>query len=365
MAGQRMLTSDIKQRFLNSFSRRSLNVYPTDYCNYRCVFCKVRGICSSRRHRHEMNGDAFKKLIAFCKRSRIQTLRILGGEPTQHPRLVPMIEQIYREGMSVGIIFTNGIFNNDKLVNLIKLRRIAVNFHYMPPEEYTRDERKLVLQNLRFLFAGGQKDQEPLDTDMRCMSIIFYKKNQNYRYMLDAAREYKVAEISWAFAHPSLLKNNRHIRWRNIKSVLPAALDFVREAAAMGIRTPMECPVTPCIFSPQQLRFARKFIADLSFTCEPILDVFPDLSVHYCMGLPVVSYINDINTLKDIHIDQLFRSQPLRSRMRSPACGICAWWKSKQCQGYCLQYKCRAGDFRPGGILNGLEWKKEYDSKHL
>ena len=78
------------------------------------------------------------------------------------------------------------------------------------------------------------------------------------------------------------------------------------------------------------------------------------------MGMPIVSYISETNTLKDILIDQLFRSQPLRSRLRARECKKCELWINQQCQGYCLRYKCKPEDYRKGGILNGREWKKAY-----
>jgi molybdenum cofactor biosynthesis enzyme MoaA len=54
-------------------------------------------------------------IIDFCKRSGVSQIRILGGEPSHHPQIVDLIERVYERGLYVGIIFTNGIFDNDKL----------------------------------------------------------------------------------------------------------------------------------------------------------------------------------------------------------------------------------------------------------
>lgn len=347
------------------FYRSSLNLYPTDYCNRSCVFCKMLGVKGSRQPRRDMSLADLEKVIAFCRRSGVQAVRILGGEPSQHPQIVEMIEMIYAARLRVDIIFTNGIFSNDRLVGLIRERHIAVNFHYFPMKEYSSRERRLVRANLDALFPllprKGGRDSDK--RGRRSMSIIFYEKKQPYRYIIDAGRKCGVDEITWSFAHPSMDRSNRHVRWEELKDLLPGALRFVRSAAAAGIRTSVECPLTPCIFTAAQLRFARKAIDDLGFTCEPILDIFPDLSVHYCMGLPIVSYITEQNTVRDILAEQLYRSQPLRIRPRAASCSQCQWWSSGRCQGYCLQYKCRPHDFRGASHLNGRQWKTRYARK--
>lgn len=344
--------------------RQLLNVYPTDYCNQRCVFCKMTGLLGDERTRRDMSLADLRRVISFCKRSGIQGMRILGGEPSNHPLINAIIDEIYASGMYVAIFFTNGLFDNRRLIDQLVRRAIPVNFHYFPRHEYaSRAQYAVATGNLKRLFT--RDDQRRVGTRflpsaVRSMSIIFYQPGQDYDYILKAGRRYGVDEITWSLAHSSIRGDNRHVRWEQIKAMVPTMMRFIRDAAAAGMETSLECPLTPCVFSRGQLRYLRRFVKDLSFRCEPILDVFPDLTVHYCMGMPIVSRITPTNTARDILLEQLRRSEPIRSRPRSRACLSCEWREKGYCQGYCLQYKYDLNDKGDRVLLNGLDWYEAY-----
>lgn len=352
------LLKDIDVRRLR---RSSLNIYPTDYCNRRCPFCKLTGVLTTQENRADMTTQDIDAIIDFCKRSEVSQLRILGGEPSQHPQIVDLIEKVYKKGLCVGAIFTNGIFDNDELIKCILRHSIPINMNYFPKDEYKAGQLELVHENMRRLFLEnadlkGMVGQKLCRTNNGTLSITFYQPNQEYQYIIDTCLKYKVNSIRWAAAHSSITQGNRHVHWGLLRQMIPLMLNFVRNALKAGIYTGVECGLVPCVLTKKEYAFLSRFVDGFRFTCEPILDVFPDLSVHYCMGMPIVSRITKNNTLSQILLEQTIISEHFRKRPRSKACLKCEWWQSKRCQGYCLQYKYDKDNSQDRKLLAGLEW---------
>jgi len=352
---------EILLKDIDNIYMTSLNIYPTDYCNHRCPFCKLTGTLASKKNRADMTIKDIDKIIDFCKRSGVNQLRILGGEPSQHPQIMDLLERIYERGLFVGIIFTNGIFDNDRLIKFILRHRIPVNMNYFPKEDYRDGELELVHENMRRLFLKNMDSKEMVGQKIvkeksSTLSITFYKPDQEYRYIIDACLKYGVGPIRWAASHSSTTQENRHVDFKMLKEMVPLMAGFVREAVKAGVYTCVECGLVPCVLTKQEYRFFSKFTEGFTFMCQPILDVFPDLSVHYCMGMPIVSWITEANTLSQIYLEQKLISEHFRKRPRSEACLTCEWWQNKICQGYCLQYKYDKNNPEDRELLTGLEW---------
>ena len=341
--------------------RSSLNIYPTDYCNRRCAFCKLTGVLTTEENRRDMTMEDIDRIIDFSKRSGVSIIRILGGEPSHHPQIVELIERIYEKGLCVGIIFTNGIFDNDELIECILRHNIPINMNYFPKDEYKQGQLKLVHNNMRRLFLDkndlkGMVGQKLVKNTTGTLSITFYKPMQKYQYIIDAGLKYGVGSIRWAASHSSITQENRHVHWKLLRQMVPVMINFVRDALKSGISTCVECGLVPCILSKKEYHFLTRFTDGFTFKCEPILDVFPDLSVHYCMGMPIVSWITEHNTLSQIWLEQMIISEHFRCRPRSKTCLKCEWWQNKICQGYCLQYKYDKDDPEDRKLLAGLGW---------
>jgi radical SAM protein with 4Fe4S-binding SPASM domain len=154
------------------------------------------------------------------------------------------------------------------------------------------------------------------------------------------------------------------VSWRQAKDIVPAVVGFVKLAAKNGISTVLECPVAPCLFTKRQLRFLAQFVADFNiFRCYPMLDVLPDLSVHYCMGMPIMSRITPEITAGDIYLQQADIAEHFRKRPRAKECLCCEWWTQKLCQGYCLQDRYNSRNPKDRKLLAGIQWLKERRSR--
>ena len=347
----------------DELTRSWLNIYPTDYCNRRCSFCKLLGVLTEQRDRRDMTPADIDKIIDFCRRSGISDIRILGGEPSCHPGIVELMARVFERGLAVSIFFTNATFENDRLIDCLLRHDITVNVNYFPADQYEEGQRDLVHANMSRLFVPGAYDGmvgRELTLNKGALSITFYRPDQEYQYIIEAAVKYGVGAIRWAVSECSTTMENEHVRFAMLKEMVPVIVDFDRDATLAGVSTAIECSLVPCVFTRKQLHFLTKFTHNFfPFTCAPVLDVFPDLSVHYCMGMPIVSWITDTNTVQDILVEQMQKSECFRMRPRSEACAECEWWRNRLCQGYCLQYKYDMDNPADRELLNGFDWMRD------
>jgi len=343
-----------------------LNVWVNDYCNKNCAFCKATGIrVTDESQATSMTMGNLDRAIDFCTRSGVRGIRILGMEPAHHPQILEVIARIYERGFYVDMFFTNGIFDNAKLIDVLLKQRINININYFPKEDYADGQLEMVHNNMEALFLknehfNGEVGQQLVRFVNGALSITFHEPHQEYKYIIDACLRYQVDGIRWAVSRSSLNRENKYATWEQTRQMVPLIVDFVKEVAKNGIATVVECPLTPCLFTKRQLRFLAQFVADFkSFRCYPMLDVLPDLSVHYCMGIPIMGRITEKNTLREIYLDQVTLSEHFRKRVRAKECLRCEWWLEGLCQGYCLQDKYDVHDIKDKELLVGLAWFEE------
>ncbi len=91
---------------------RGIQFYPTLSCNYRCDFCFNRGLGGA----DAISPHDFLSLIHILKGIGVESVDILGGEPTLHPAL-PEFASIINENNLSAVISTNG--SNIRTLRLI------------------------------------------------------------------------------------------------------------------------------------------------------------------------------------------------------------------------------------------------------
>lgn len=73
----------------------SVQFYPTLRCNLHCHFCFNNGLQAAA----DVTIANFATILAVLKEAGVQCIDVLGGEPTLHPGLVPLLDMINRQGM--------------------------------------------------------------------------------------------------------------------------------------------------------------------------------------------------------------------------------------------------------------------------
>jgi len=113
----------------------------TDRCDLACVYCRP-----SRRdgyHENRLDDDAWKTMVVALVRAGVRRVRVTGGEPLMHPRVVDLVAFVASLGVDDLALTTNGT-RLDTLARPLRdagLRRLTVSIDSLDPERFARMTR--------------------------------------------------------------------------------------------------------------------------------------------------------------------------------------------------------------------------------
>lgn len=81
----------------------------TEKCNMGCNHCMIN---ANPKGAH-MSPDTYKEVLKFIEWTKIPLILISGGEPTQHPKIIEMIEMALNKKFKI-ILLSNGTFIEDE-----------------------------------------------------------------------------------------------------------------------------------------------------------------------------------------------------------------------------------------------------------
>ena len=127
------------------------NISLTSACDLGCSFCFAGGGRSSVEPRH-ISSEDFDVALDFLHDSDIGEARLLGGEPTQHPRFPELVGRALDRGFRVKV-FTNGLMSDEALNTLVNAprERIRVLVNARPRAASTEQEWSHRARSLRAL----------------------------------------------------------------------------------------------------------------------------------------------------------------------------------------------------------------------
>jgi len=117
---------------------RELRLSITDRCNFRCVYCMepdVRFLDAGAL----LSVDELVRVARLCVALGVRKVRITGGEPTVHPRLVEIIRGVAGLGVADVALTTNGALMDSKRLAAwldAGLSRITVSIDSLRPEVF-------------------------------------------------------------------------------------------------------------------------------------------------------------------------------------------------------------------------------------
>ena len=91
-----------------------MNILITTRCNKNCSFCFIN---DERDSRKDISLSDFKFCLDFASKSNIDSLYLLGGEPTIHPMFDQLIEMTANNGFKITLL-SNFIFT-EKISSVI------------------------------------------------------------------------------------------------------------------------------------------------------------------------------------------------------------------------------------------------------
>ncbi len=295
-----------------------------------------------------MSYKDLRTVIRWLRDSRVERVKLAGGEPMLHPNLIDFAEELVKNRIVIDAILTNGLGKTELYEELVRLTGTNWLVNVTSPETYTRDEWELLNRNLEVL--RWRNEDVPVirsgfDTSSLrhlCLSITFYKPEQEYAYIIDLAKKYGSPVIRYDVSRPSADGSNLHIDFGSLTKIKPTLMSFVTDAVREGIKPMLDDALPFCIFTQRELMFLYLF-SNFSSICLPSMDVMPDLRVEYCTSMRglLPTYRVPEASVGKIFQDLLRDSNRYRNHQLSQ-CKKCYNWRMGLCQGYCLRFKADA-----------------------
>jgi MoaA/NifB/PqqE/SkfB family radical SAM enzyme len=304
-----------------------LNLFITYQCNFNCDYCFIHGF--EQAYPLRLEAEAFEKLCGWLEKHRVPTIGILGGEPTTHPGLIDMLEQLNERGVAP-VLFTNGLFNKELQQPLADL---VVNFviNYNDPAMYTKSQWHRLQENIKGLKANDARVS---------FSKNFSKGKMRYDYILEAAANYGITNIRYDISRPNPLEANNYFNLDDAKGLVEQILAFVSACEKQNIRTGLDCCLPLCYFTESALDYLRCVSMKFSGVCHPSIDIQTDLSATYCIPMQDVN-LPDITAFNgEMEVLTNFNKQvgAIRQKKTTEHCRACDKF-GRQCQGGCLALK--------------------------
>lgn len=295
-----------------------------------------------------MSYKDLRTVIRWLRDSRVERVKLAGGEPMLHPNLIDLAKELVKNRIMIDAILTNGLGETELYEEVARLTGTNWLVNVASPETYTKDEWELLNRNLEVL--RWRNDDVPVirsgfDTNSLrhlCLSITFYKPDQEYAYIIDLAKKYGSPVIRYDVSRPSADESNLHIDFGSLTKIKPTLMRFVADAVREGIKPMLDDALPFCIFTQRELMFLYLF-SNLSSICLPSMDVMPDLRVEYCASMRglLPTYRVPEASVGKIFQDLLRDSNRYRNYQLS-TCKKCYNWRMGLCQGYCLRFKADA-----------------------
>lgn len=311
------------------------NLVISAVCNQSCAYCFTVDHLSPATAEPSGGGDgghflpleALPPRLEFLARSGVDRVRLMGGEPTLHPRFPELIERVRRAGWPV-TVFSNGLMPAPALASLEALE----------PEEC------VVLVNVNEPGANGRVHARQRDTLWRLgrramLGFNIHRTNFRPEFLLDLIAETRCSPtIRLSMAQPALSGSNRYIHPNQYRSVAVSIVRFARLAAGAGVTLEFDCGFVRCMFSAGDLAVLRAAGANFGWRCNPILDVDLEGNVLHCYplarlaSLPLAAGADASSLRREFER----RLRPYRQAGVYAECSTCSYKATGQCTGGCL-----------------------------
>jgi len=322
------------------------NLVVSKVCNLNCPYCFAEDYLQEVRPASRSSGkmeesqfislSRFESHLDFLARSGIDEIRLIGGEPTLHPKFPQLIEMAAKTSKRI-VVFSHGLVPEHSLASLELLDpqvcTVLVNMNasgksgVASPREETK--RLRVIQRLGKRTLLGFTICRPVFDLSPLIKII---------------REYGCQRgIRLGIAQPMLTGNNIYLRPKDYPLSGRRIRHFALQAWDDGIRLEFDCGFVRCMFSERDLNLLRQTQADLGWRCNPILDIDLEGNVLHCFPLSskFQHCLNGSSIASELRGEMEAKSRPYRQIGIYKECFSCFYKHSGECSGGCLANSMR------------------------
>lgn len=315
-----------------------MNLMLNNYCNLKCSYCFAS--CNPQ-DKEEISDENLKYAISFLKRSGQHQLRILGGEPTLHPKFEKIIVNgIWDDYFKSILVFSNGICLTPELTQKIISPKTSFLINLNSPEIIGQKLYEKTIENLHAMVEiYVRKGGRPQIT----LGLNIFEPNFNYSYILEETKKLGLDKIRYSITVPS--QSGLQIGLDYYRQYIPRIMEFLDECYKNNIKTNLDCNNPPkCLYSADELRnivLSEHNIASRN-QCSPAMDIRPNLDVSRCFVFEDVIKVNIKDFNNATELTKYFYNKIDRFKFTIPTypeCTTCTFFKDKKCQGGCLSYK--------------------------
>lgn len=316
------------------------NLSITRRCGRECGFCFAR-LERGRGAVPDMPRDVFERALDFLRRSGVSDVRLLGGEPTEHPAFAEYAARALDLGFAL-TVFTGGLVPARALdcLRAIPPDRLRV---VLNTAEAGVDPAPWVDARDRLCDALGPR----VELGLTCASP---GRDPSFLLRLIEAHGLR-RRVRLGMAHPTRGGGNDWLRLQAARALGRTLEGFVRAAERAGVEVGFDCGFTPCQFSEEFLT-ARPAIRDAVGTrCGSVIDLLPEGVAIACYALsegPRLDLTDDVTReeLAAAFDREIEGGLPLGV---SRECAFCTHRAEGRCNGGCRARRAlRLRPERPG-----------------
>jgi hypothetical protein len=317
------------------------NLLISDVCDMRCPYCFAVHHMQARTGAVFIDLDTFERHLDFLDRSGIDEIRLLGGEPTLHPRFPEIIERA-RQRQKIIVIFSHGLLSE----------RTLAAIEAIPPDECT------VLVNTNATRTPGVPS--PAEIERRRAVLLrlggrallgfnIYSTDFQLDPLLPLIEEAGcIREIRLGLAQATLEGGNAYLHPKQYPVVGQKIAQFAGRAAEYGVKLAFDCGFVRCMFTEHELEMLCAAGTEPHWSCSPILDIDLHGGVMHCfsMGRKVSAELSDEVNAADLRAAFSTQAEPYRAAGIYRHCSVCRFKHNGGCSGGCLAATIRR--FRRG-----------------
>lgn len=317
-----------------------MNFIITQACNKGCPYCFAAQ--SRKEHIQAMSFEQFKAYVDKTPGH----IKLLGGEPTQHPQFLEFLDYLYKLHRPTTII-SNFLFNEDiKKGILSRLEKgYSLSFLVNSTDLDIKGRDTIWKENYNEIYTllySMDKERE-----ISC-GITLYEKNSTDYYLsyLDFLKSITPGieglRISLNFPgndedkEPNSIIDNK-TAGEKILAVCKWAIDNL-------ILPHIDCCLFPCLFNNrEEFKFISNFASRVKWYCgeSAPADIFPDGTVSYCYPLKDTLKLNFEDYKFSGEAQEALRATYAIAQNKitlSPRCQNCSFFKCGICKGPCLGF---------------------------
>jgi radical SAM protein with 4Fe4S-binding SPASM domain len=309
------------------------NILITNVCYRACTFCFARqrlGDGAQEGSTIHMSRENIRYVMDFLDRSNDKNLRLLGGEPSQHPEFIEIVKEALERNFHVHI-FTNGMMTREKSDYLGGLthEQFSALCNVSPQATLTEAQKDDVEY---FLSKVGHKAG---------LGITVTSEDIEYEYLIDTIKRHNLGkQIRVGIAQPIVGVSNEYLPVSNYKTIGTAILAMARVLIEHDIMIGFDCGMTMCMFSEEELGGILTSSRGFDSICTPVMDIGPNLDVWNCFPLSEVlnTRLDQFDTVKELSEYYTNQLLPYKQFGCMPECMDCAYLRRKQCSGGCVAH---------------------------